>query len=423
MNDNSINRRDFLKGAAAAATFFLTAEGLLRAEETASSAIANVAGPPVKFGVIGLGQWGKEILTTLSKIPAAQVTGICDTYEPFVNKGKEIAPNAVTFTDYKQLLASADIEAVVIATPSHQHKEIVLAAIQAGKHVYCEAPIATTVEDAKAIAVAGQSSPKVFQVGLQGRSNLLYQHVQRFMKAGAVGSTAHVFGHWNKKESMRRVAPTPEREQELNWRLSSKTSSGLVGEIGIHQIDLANWYLNSLPVSVTGFGSIINWKDGRDTADTVQCILEYPNGIRMVWKATLCSSFSSSFTLFEGTNSTLIMREKRGWMVKEADAPLLGWEVYAAKSPCFDETGVCMIAEASKLLKAGEEPSKAGPELKTEPLQSALENFILNIKKDPNAPKIPGPLEGYQAAVTVIKANEAVISGTKVAYGNAFQLG
>ena len=81
-----------------------------------------------------------------------------------------------------------------------------------------------------------------------------------------------------------------------------------------------------------------------------------------------------------------------------------------------------MIADATKLLKAGEEPSKAGPELKTEPLQSALENFILKIKNDPNAPNIPGPVEGYQTAVMVIKANEAITTGNKITFGNLFNL-
>ena len=412
MSDGGIDRRDFLKGAAASVAILLTAEELF-AEEAATE--EAVAGPPVKFGVVGIGQWGKEILSTLSRLPSAQITAICDTYEPFLNKGKEIAPNAAAYNDYRKLAESPDVEAVVIATPSHLHKEIVLCAIQAGKHVYCEAPLAGRIDDAKAIALAGQGSKQVFQAGLQGRSNLLYKHVSQFVKIGVLGNAAQVYAQWNKKDSWRRMAPTPEREKELNWRLSRETSSGLLGEVGIHQLDLADWYLKGLPTAVTGFGSIVNWNDGRDVPDTVQCVFEYPNNVRAIFISTLASSFSNYYTLFQGSNSSLIMRERRGWMIKEADSPLLGWEVYAKKEQCYDETGICMIAESTKLLQAGKEPSKEGSvEPTKEALYCALENFTRSVRE--GGKPACGPLEGYQAAVVAIKANEAVLSGAKISY-------
>ena len=405
---NTIDRRDFLKGAAATVALLFTAEELM-AQEAATA----VTGPAVKFGVVGLGLWGKEVLSTLSRLPSAQVTAICDTYEPFLNKGKEIAPNAVTFTDYAKLLAS-DAEAVVIATPSHLHKDIALAAIQAGKHVYCEAPLAASIDEAKAIALAGKGSAKVFQVGLQGRSNLLNKHVNGFVKTGVLGNAAQVHAQFNRKDSWRRMAPTPEREKEINWRLAKATSPGLVGEAGIHHVDLANWYLNGLPTAVTGFGSIVNWSDGRDVPDTIQAIFEYPNGVRMIFTSTLASSFSNSYTLFQGSNASLMMRDKRSWMIKEADSPLLGWEVYARKEPCYDETGICMVADSTKLLEAGKEPSKEGSvEPSKEALYCALENFTKSIRD--GAKVSCGAVEGYQATVAALKANESVLSGSKVA--------
>lgn len=412
MSNSPIDRRDFLKGAVATAALLITAEELFAEGAATETAIA---GPPVKFGVVGIGQWGKEILASLSRLPSAQITAICDTYEASLTKGKEIAINAATFADYKQLLASPEVEAVVIATPSHQHKEIALAAIQAGKHVYCEAPLASNIEDAKIIALAGQGSSKIFQVGLQGRSNLLYKHISTFARTGVLGDKTHILAQANKRQSWKRISPTPEREKELNWRLSKATSSGLIGEVGIHQLDLMNWFLAGLPTAVTGFGSIINWNDGRDVPDTVQCIFEYPNNVRAIYTATLASSFSNTYTLFEGSNSSLMMREKRGWMIKEADSAFLGWEGYARTEPCFDETGICMIADASKLRQEGKEPGKDGSaELTTEPLYSALESFTKSIREGSKVRG--GPVEGYQSAVVALKANEAILSGTKIAY-------
>lgn len=110
-----------------------------------------------------------------------------------------------------------------------------------------------------------------------------------------------------------------------------------------------------------------------------------------------------------------MMREKRAWMIKEADSPLLGWEVYAKKEQCFDETGICMVADSTKLLEAGKEPSKEGSiEPTKEALYCALENFTRSIRE--GAKPACGALEGYQATVAALKANEAILSGTKIAY-------
>jgi predicted dehydrogenase len=236
MGKDTIDRRDFIKLTAAA---MLT---VFSEEELSAKGLYHLPGPtgaPVKLGVIGIGQWGREILATLSRLPSAEVAAICDTYEPYLKRGIEGAPKAVSFTDYRKLLENKDIEAVIIASPSHQHKEVALAALAAGKHVYCEAPLAITIDEARAIALAAQQASKqVFQVGLQGRSNALYNHVSQFVKSGVLGSPTQVIAQWNKKQSWRRAAPTPERERELNWRLYNKTSAGLMGEIGLHQVDL-----------------------------------------------------------------------------------------------------------------------------------------------------------------------------------------
>ena len=416
MTNSGIDRRDFLKGAAATVALLIAAEGLgLSDVAAAQEADAPIPGPPVKLGVIGLGQWGKEIVTSLSTMPSAQITAICDTYEAFVNRAAKIAPNAKTFVDYKQLLASPDVEAVVIATPSHLHKEIALAAIAADKHVYCEAPLASSIDEAKAIALAGQGCKKVFQAGLQGRSNPLYEHVLKFVRSGCLGNVAEAHAQCNKRQSWRRMAPTGEREKELNWRLSKQTSAGLVGEVGIHSLDMANWYLNAMPLSVIGFGTTAGWNDGRDVPDTVQCVIEYPKNVRMVLTSTLVNSFSGEYTLFQGSESSLMLRDTRGWMVKEADSALIGWEVYARKEQVYDETGICMIANATKILAAGKDPAKDAPtEPTASPLYIALESFTRSVREEskPGA----GALEAYQAAVTAIKANDAILSGSKIAY-------
>jgi predicted dehydrogenase len=218
--------------------------------------------------------------------------------------------------------------------------------------------------------------------------------------------------HWARKDSWRRAAPTPARESELNWRLTRATSPGLVGEAGLHQIDLVTEYLGTLPVAVTGFGTIALWKDGRDVADTVQCLLEYPAGVRVLLETTLASSTGGAHTLVRGTNSSLLLREKRAWLLKEADSPLLGWEVYARKESVLDETGIALIADSTKILAAGEEPGKVGAEPTKGPLLLALEAFLGAVRN--GAPTACGPREALRATAIALVAEAAVRAGTRL---------
>ncbi len=414
------NRRDFLKTAAASLLVVFTSDELARAAGIEEPAAVT---PPVRFGVIGLGQWGREILSALSRSPSAEVVAVCDAYENAVKRGMEIAPKAVAHADYRRLLEMPEVEVVIVATPTFNHREVATAAIQAGKHVYCEAPIATTVDDAKAIATAALGAPKLkFQAGLQGRSNPLFRHVLQFVRSGVLGTPAQVVAQWNKRQSWRRLAPTPARENDLNWRLSSKTSGGLVCESGIHHLDLATWFLKSPPTGASGMGAVVAWKDGRDVPDTIQCIVEFPGDVHMVYSSTLASSFSDSYTLFQGSNSSLMMRENASWLIKESDSPLLGWEVYARKEPVHNETGIALVADASKILAAGGEPGKDAPrEPKQDALSHALEDFARAVREDGKVSC--GPQEGYVATAAALRVNEAITSGSKITFDkNLFEL-
>ena len=110
---------------------------------------------------------------------------------------------------------------------------------------------------------------------------------------------------------------------------------GLMGEVGIHQIDMASNYINALPISVTGFSSLQEYKeDGRDVPDMAQCILEYPKGVTYYYDASLISSFENAknvgYEVFYASGGTFLIRDQRAWMFKEPDARTLGWEGFVA---------------------------------------------------------------------------------------------
>ncbi|HUG52078.1 MAG TPA: Gfo/Idh/MocA family oxidoreductase [Vicinamibacteria bacterium] len=404
-------RRDFLMQVAATSALLLSRRGLGLAEVAPASVSIE---PAVSIGVIGLGAWGREMLETLARLPGARVAAIADTYAPFLKKGLAAVPSARALSDGRAVIDAADVEAVVVCTPTYRHKDLALAALQAGKHVYCEAPLAASMDEARAVASAALASKVVFQGGLQGRSNALRRHVAQFVKSGVLGTPVMASAHWARKDSWRRAAPTPAREAELNWRLSAATSPGLAGEVGIHAFDLVSDYLGSMPVAATGYGTVVHWKDGRDVADTVQCLLDYPGGVRLLWEATLASSTGGAFTLVRGANSSVMIRDHRAWLFKEADSPLLGWEVYARKESVLEETGIALIADSTRILAAGEEPGKVGSvEPARDPLVLALEAFLSAVRNGTANPC--GPQEALRATVVALQTEAAVRMGGRVA--------
>src|SRR5207245_85673 len=149
-----------LRGGSLATLMTLMGGVALEAEEKPKEAEANAAEKstrsPVNCAVIGCGLQGREILNTLARQPNASVVAVCDKYGPFLKRAKEAAPKAETFEDHQKVLQSKTVQAVLVATPSHLHRDITLAALQAGKHVYCEAPLATPPEAHRANAPSRQ---------------------------------------------------------------------------------------------------------------------------------------------------------------------------------------------------------------------------------------------------------------------------
>jgi predicted dehydrogenase len=447
MNENESdalghNRRDFLKGGSAA-TLMTMLGGVELFAQTNAAPAGETKAPAVKIkvAVIGLGAWGREIINTLARVPQADIAAICDTYPASLKRAANAAPGAAQTADYKTILDNKDIKAVVIATPTFQHKEVALAALKAGKHVYCEAPLAGSIEDAREIALAAKAAKNLaFQTGLQMRSDKQRLFLLPFIHTQALGKTVLARAQWHKKTSWRSMSPNPEREKTLNWRLSQATSLGLIGELGSHPIDQAGWFLKALPKAVTGFGSVVFWKDDRDVPDTVQAVLEFPGGVQMIYDATLANSFDGEYEALYGSDAAIMMRENKAWMFKEVDAPLLDWEVYADKVKFYNETGIALVAGKSKPPPTNAQGVPIQPDpLTTTPLYSALDNFLRNAidlsaaEEDYKANygaddvdgrmeqlgKVPrrasaGYLEGFQAVVTAVKANEAILSAKRI---------
>lgn len=399
---------------------------------------AKSARPKTKCAVIGLGVWGREMVSTLARLPSAELAAICDTYPAYLKRTARSAPGAAQIEDYRKILEDKEIPAVIVATPTHLHREIVLNAIQAGKHVYCEAPLAATIDDARAIALAAKNSPtQHFQAGLQLRADKHRQFVLNFIRSGARGKAIMARAQCLKKQSWRQTSPNPDREKEMNWRLDPALSLGMVGELGIHQVDACTWVHDALPLAVSGFGSLVQWKDGREIPDTTHTVIEYPNGVRFVQTCCLANSFEGDYEVYHGTDGTIMFVGSKAWLFKEADAPLLGWEVYARKDSFYQETGIALMMDASKQASLTQKATEEAADAKT-PLYYALENFLQNSDTktaevqsfkdaygdDPEDLRehcekmllLPAAsyLQGFRATVLAVKAHEAVMKGQRI---------
>lgn len=441
-----VDRRGFIKGSTMASLMTMMGGTLLtRAADPApatSGEPKKTITPSIKCGVIGCGPWGREILQTLARLPNAPVAGVCDHNESAMNRGKKEAPEAKTYENYKDLLADKEIKVVFIATPTHSHKQIVLDALAAGKQIWCESPLAHTIEDSKAIALAADKFPRsLLQPGMQLRSDPELVNIKNFIEAGAMGRTIKARSQNHKKESWRRGAADPEREKELNWKLDPKLSNGLIAEKGIHQLDQAMWFLRALPLAVTGWGRIIKWNDGRVVPDTIMAVFEYPEDVLVTYEATLANSFDGEYDNFYGSDAAIMIRERKAWMFKEVDSAILGWEVYARKENFFKETGIVLAANATKLAAQGES-GKSAFIYDFSALYYALEAFINNAYRhaksveeffetygedadvgalkealaETHKNKMPAATvqSAHEANVLAIKTNEAILKNTRI---------
>lgn len=364
----------------------------------------------VKVGIVGTGRHGRAIITELQKIPQVEIAAICDRSESRMALAKQRAQSAATFTDHKVLLDQRpDVTVIVVATPTHLHRAIVEDTLAAGRHVYCEAPIASTVEDCTAMAAAAASAKTICQAGFQGRSNPTYKRAQPLVKT-ELRDLVSMSGQWHRKTSWRFPAGAGDTDAQANWRLDPAVSTGLAGEIGAQQFDVAHWWRGSYPTRAIGRGSVRHHKDGRTVADTIDLDLIWPDGVVMRYSATLANSYGGQFEVVNGINGSIRLAWTHGWLFKEADAPTQGWEVYATRQQIFDQEGIVLIANATQLAEQGN--LQAGVGLPHPSLYYSLMDFLKSVTE--GAPVACPMAEGARASMVGILANQSVVTGREV---------
>ena len=255
----------------------------------------------IQIALIGAGGMGSGDAKMASGIPGVKLIAVCDIYDGRLQRAKERWGDGLfTTRDYREVLARRDIDAVIIATPDHWHKQITVDALGAGKHVYCEKPMVHSIDEGGAVIDAQQKSGKTFQVGSQYVSSLVYQKARELLKSGAIGEINLVeawldrntaIGAWQYSippdastsniDWDRFLGNAPKRPFEpirlFRWRNYVDYGTGVAGDLFVHLLSGLHLATGSLgPTRVYATGGQYFWKDGRDVPDLMLALLDYP---------------------------------------------------------------------------------------------------------------------------------------------------
>lgn len=295
---DKIERRDFIKTGIAAGAVL-------------AGANTNVLGANdrIRIALIGAGRQGRGVMRTFARNADVQVVAVCDVYEPHIGRAIQdgkLDSSVKTYSDYRKALESKDVDAVIIGSPDHWHALMAVNACQAGKDVYVEKPISTTIDEGRKMVQAARKYNRIVQVGTQQHSGDHYQQAKEIISSGRIGKVSFIrswnFGNiapdglgnpqdtappagldwemWLGPAPLRpfnanRWGVHPDRYSSFRWFWDY--AGGMMTDWGVHHLDIVQMVMGvDAPLSITAMGGKYALKDNRETPDTLMVTYEYP---------------------------------------------------------------------------------------------------------------------------------------------------
>jgi len=278
----------------------------------------------VRAGIIGAGGRGRYLIGQFKEL-GVEVAGVCDVYEPNLQAGlNEASSGARPFRDYRRLLDEKGIDAVIVATPDHWHARMVIDAVEAGKDVYVEKPLAHQIDEGFQIIEAVERARRIVQVGTQRRSAELFLEARKIMQSTQIGEIRLVTSAWyNNQSSLNQrqlagdldwkqwlgTAPNrpPDPVRFFNWYWFWDYSGGLLVGQAAHIIDCIQWFMNAnQPAAVTCTGNRPELS-GTEVPETATITVEYPENYLAVftlgYRAMRYSAFNDQIKQFHGNKA------------------------------------------------------------------------------------------------------------------------
>lgn len=326
---------------------------------------------PLCIGIISPGRWGKKLLDAVAASKRLSFGGIFSR-DPANRAQVTAVYGGKNYTSYSDLLSDPQINAVIIPTPHFLHHDQGIAAMSAGKHVFIEKPIATTLADAEALAAASRQYDRVLAVGHQARHTPAAKQVRNMLSNGKFGSLVSVV--------VVQGFPLLLNTSDDNWRtVEANLPGGPLDEFGVHYFDVLQFWCG--PVRrVNGF---INRRlTSGSVPDCVTASLEFANGVIASYTAHFVSVGLSRVT-FYGTRGALELN-------RLGDLPST-WQT---------------VTDMKAARDGGSEPQLVDfgpPALATTALQVELEDFADSIRQGRN------PAVGAPEALSALRISRAII--------------
>ncbi len=334
-----------------------------------------------RVGLIGAGGRGKYLGGEFKEI-GAEVAAVCDVYQPNLEGGLKIAnTGAQSYTNYKKLLDDKSYDAVIVATPDHWHAQMTIDAVEAGKDVYVEKPMAHRIDEGFRMIEATRRTKRIVQVGTQRRSYDVFLEGKKVMDSGDLGNVHLVNSWWlnytgdarpqnidaSKLDWKQWLGTAPKRDFDplrfRNWYWYYEYSGGLTVGQGAHIMDAIHWFMNSkAPTAVTCTAGRVNVQ-GVEIPETTCITAEYPENYLAIftlgYKSMRYNAFNDQLKQFHGTKARF-------------DVGREGWQLFP-QSDAID-------------MKASKELKKPGTFMSA--ARQHIRNFLecVESRKDPNAP-------------------------------------
>ena len=267
---------------------------------------AAAAGTPndaIQIGMIGLGWKGGDTLRELLETPGVRIVALCDPDTEMLAKGqallRELGQNASEYSDMRELLEDASVDAVVISTPNHWHALATIWACQAGKDVYVEKPVSHNLWEGRKMVEAARKYDRIVQAGTQNRSDVGFVAAMDYIREGHIGEILWTHGFWYKfRESGETVAgpqpipatvdynlwtgpaplkPLMRKNLHYDWHWNWDTGNGDMGNLGGHKSDdsLNIIQATTLPDRILCIGGLYGHTDGWQTPNMQVVLAEY----------------------------------------------------------------------------------------------------------------------------------------------------
>lgn len=258
------------------------------------------ANDQINLACIGLGIQGFNDVNAALENPGIKMVAACDLYDGRLERAKEVyGDDLFTTRDYREILSRKDIDAVIVATSDHWHDTITIAALDAGKHVYCEKPLVQQLDEGKAVLEAEKRNPGILIVGSQGVSSILTEKAREVYQSGELGDLVMIetfndrfsaMGAWQYSIPRDASPDTVDWDTFLKdtkeipfdptrffrWRNYQDYGTGVGGDLFVHLFSGVHRMLDSMgPNRIFATGGLRYWEDGRDIPDVFIASCDY----------------------------------------------------------------------------------------------------------------------------------------------------